>query len=367
MDITAAAAASSSRNNHTFYVLDSLRGIAALSIAFLHLGTGIFNGCYLAVDFFFVLSGFILAYSYHDETRLTRTPVEFVINRIARLYPLHIVTFILFAMIFYIDRGMFPHYGTDQLFSIFQQITMTHNVGFYPAGGTWNHPSWSISVEFWVGIIFIGFIRPTTSSFKLILTSLAIMVFLGGYLDNLDVSHQNFYAFINSGILRCLASFLAGILAFRSWRIMRKFELSFLVWSAIELATLFLVYLLMFVREAYHSEIDFFAPATFYVAVLVFSRENGILSKILFNFRYLGKISYSIYLNHLPVMIFVRYLDNRHGWFSNSVPIIFFFSLLGFSALTYHLIEIPSKKLLQNILIRLTSAAQHNQAKTGTI
>ncbi|RZA07368.1 MAG: acyltransferase [Moraxellaceae bacterium] len=234
MDITDTTPTSNSRDNRIFHALDSLRGIAALSIAFLHLGTGIFNGCYLSVDFFFVLSGFILAYSYHAETSLTRTPGQFVINRIARLYPLHIFTFMLFAVIFYIDRGMLPHYGADQLFSILQQLTMTHNVGFYSAGGTWNHPSWSISVEFWVGIIFIGLIRPTTSSLKLILISLAIMVFLSGHLDNLDVSHQNFFSFVNTGILRCLASFLAGILAFRSWRIIRTLKLSFFIFPMIQ-------------------------------------------------------------------------------------------------------------------------------------
>jgi peptidoglycan/LPS O-acetylase OafA/YrhL len=64
-------------------------------------------------------------------------------------------------------------------------------------------------------------------------------------------------------------------------------------------------------------------------------------------------ISYSIYLNHLPLMIFIRYLDNRHGWFNGIVPTVFFFTLIGFSALTYHLVEIPCKKLLRNGLSKL--------------
>lgn len=350
-----------------FHVLDSLRGIAALSIAFLHLGVVSIKGCYLAVDFFFVLSGFILAYSYHDENKLKRTSEEFVINRISRLYPLHIFTFFLFVVVIYLDRGMLPLYGTDQLFSIFQQLTMTHNVGFYPERGVWNHPSWSISVEFWVGIIFIAFIRPITSSFKLLLTSLAIMVFLSGYLDNLDVSHQNFFAFINAGMLRCLAEFLVGILAFRSWPVVRALKLPFWGWTLIEFGTLCLVYLLMFVRESYHSEVDFFAPAIYYVGVLVFSMEKGVLSKILFNVRYLGLISYSIYLNHLPLMIFIRYLDNRHGWFGSAVPVIFFFSLIGFSALTYHLIELPCKKLVRNILTKMTALAKNKHLQKESV
>jgi peptidoglycan/LPS O-acetylase OafA/YrhL len=350
MGILNGAPTSNGKNSGKFHVLNSLRGIAALSIAYLHLGTGVISGAYLAVDFFFVLSGFILTYSYHDKTQPTRSPGEFVINRIARLYPLHIFTFIFFAVIFYIDRGIFPEYGKDLLFSILQQLTMTHNVGFYSSGGTWNHPAWSISVEFWVGIIFISFIRPETSSIKILLTSLAILVFMSGNLANLDVSYQNLYAYINTGILRCMAAFLMGILACRSWLIIRKLELSLLAWNIIEFTAVFLVYLLMFVRESYQSEVDFFAPAIFYVAVLVFSMEKGIPSKILFNFRYLGKISYSIYLNQLPVMIFIRYLDNRHGWFGSYVPFIYFIFLIGFSALTYHLIEVPGKKLLGTVL-----------------
>lgn len=366
MDITGAPPVSARNNNGKFHVLDSLRGVAALSIAYLHFGIGSFGGGYLAVDFFFVLSGFILAYSYHDETRLSRSPGQFVINRIARLYPLHIFTLILFALVFYLDKGDLPQYGKDQIFSIFQQLTMTHNLGLYPFGGVWNYPSWSISVEFWVGMIFIGFIRPATPSFKLLFTSLAIILFLSGHIDNLDVSHQNLYGFINTGMLRCLGSFLFGILAFRSWCIVREFELNFLARSTIELAAVFLAYLFMFVREDYHSEVDFFAPVVFYFIVLAFSLEKGIFSKMLFKFRYLGEISYSIYLNHIPVMIFLRYLDNRHGLFGSSIPFVYFFVLVGFSALTYHVIEIPGKKILGRFLSRLAAPrTTQNSAKPG--
>lgn len=351
MDRIKALVSFNSREGKKFDVLDSWRGIAALGVAYIHSGLGSFKGGYLAVDFFFLLSGFILAYSYHGKSQLTRSPGQFVINRIARLYPLHIFTFILFALVIFWERGEFPKYGNDELFSIFQQLTLTHNIGLSPIGGTWNFPSWSISVELWVGIIFIAFIRPTTSSFKLLFTSLAIMVFLSSHVDNLDLSFQNFYVFINAGILRCLGLFLVGILAYRSWQVVRNLELSFVAWSVIEVIAVSLSCLLLFMRDEYHSEVDFFAPVIFYVVVLVFAMEKGILSMLLFNLRYLGKISYSIYLNHLSIMIILRYLTSKYNpWTGDFNAFYYFVVLIGFSALTYHFIEIPGKRLLQNAL-----------------
>jgi peptidoglycan/LPS O-acetylase OafA/YrhL len=175
-----------------------------------------------------------------------------------------------------------------------------------------------------------AFIRPITLSFKLLLTSLAIMVFLSGHLDNLDVSHQDIFSFINTGLLRCVAEFFTGTLAFRSWRSIKQLALPLWAWSIIELGAVYLIYLLLFMRKEYHSEVDFFAPAIFYCAVVVFAMEKGALSRLLFNLRYPGLISYTIYLYHLPLMISIRYLDNRHGWFAGIVPTIFFFALIGF-------------------------------------
>lgn len=336
-------------NRMKFHVLDALRGIAALCVAYLHFGVDKVGG-YLAVDFFFVLSGFILAYSYHNDSTPARSTAEFVINRIARLYPLHLVTFMLCALMIYIDKGALPDYGPDRLFSVFQQLTLTHNVGFNPSGGTWNYPAWSISVEFWVGIIFIVFIRPHTSSLKLLLLSLASLILLSGYFDNMDISFQNMFNLINGGIVRCLASFLMGILAFRSWRILRAREFNRAIGSALELLALGLTYLLIFKRQGHHSEVDFYAPVVFYLGVIVFAMEKGVVSKLLYNLRYLGQISYSIYLLHIPVLMLVWHIENNHHWFGPAVPYIFFSSLVFFAAASYHIIESPSKKWLTKLL-----------------
>jgi peptidoglycan/LPS O-acetylase OafA/YrhL len=90
-----------------FRVLDSWRGIAALIVAFGHIKTSgwlstlpLATTSYRFVDFFFVLSGFVIAYSNKDKLYSNPSAIgSFLINRVARLWPLHL--FVLGLFLFY--------------------------------------------------------------------------------------------------------------------------------------------------------------------------------------------------------------------------------------------------------------------------
>jgi peptidoglycan/LPS O-acetylase OafA/YrhL len=80
---------------HRFATLDYLRGVAALAIVLLHfrygLGVKLLPYGYLAVDFFFVLSGFVLAHAYEERLLAGMTPADFMRARLIRLYPLYAI------------------------------------------------------------------------------------------------------------------------------------------------------------------------------------------------------------------------------------------------------------------------------------
>jgi hypothetical protein len=97
-----------------YTALDAWRGLAALSVVYGHqtagrVGASLFIAFYLAVDFFFVLSGFVLAHRYWDELVRERKPfIAVVIARFARLYPAHV--FVLFALLIGFGVEAIPAY-----------------------------------------------------------------------------------------------------------------------------------------------------------------------------------------------------------------------------------------------------------------
>jgi len=75
------------KQNH-FLALDALRGVAAVSVMLFHISNGWLPCGYLAVDMFFMLSGFVLAFSYEDRLRNRMSFREFLLRRLIRLYPM---------------------------------------------------------------------------------------------------------------------------------------------------------------------------------------------------------------------------------------------------------------------------------------
>lgn len=114
---------------------------------------------YLAVDGFFILSGFILAYVYRDTfaNPAPGTYVEFLIARLSRIYPVHLVVLALLVVLFgsaYLGLGfrarVAERFGLDELL---WQVSLLHGWGF-SRRLAWNYPSWSISAEWFAYLCF---------------------------------------------------------------------------------------------------------------------------------------------------------------------------------------------------------------------
>ena len=91
-----------------FLPLESLRGFAAVSVALFHFNVGSsFNNSFtnnagIMVDFFFVLSGFVIALSYMEKIKNCNDLVSFQKKRFWRLYPLHMVMLLIFVLLEFI-------------------------------------------------------------------------------------------------------------------------------------------------------------------------------------------------------------------------------------------------------------------------
>ncbi|MGH1587836.1 acyltransferase family protein [Methylobacterium phyllosphaerae] len=201
--------------------LDAMRGLAALLVVLYHLrwnwhGYGLVpvrHGFY-AVDFFFVLSGFVMAATY-GGMRTSGDLVRFVIKRAGRLLPLHfaaLAAFVALELSFALaDRAGLPSgrpvfTGFTGVAPLLAQATMTF--GLIPGlDWLWNHPCWSIAVEFWTYILFgLTVLAPRRGRLML----WAALSGLG--LVAVALTPEGLAATSGPAIFRCLLSFFLGTL-----------------------------------------------------------------------------------------------------------------------------------------------------------
>lgn len=237
-----------------------------------------------------------------------------------------------------------PAYADGAFLTFVQQLTLTHNIGLNSEALTWNMPSWSISTEFWVGVAFIAFVTRSTKTATLILVSIFILVGIFGLSGSLDQTLQNYYKIFNAGLLRCWASFSLGIVSYRIWLYFKSGVIPTNLIVVVELITMFFVLMAVFYLTGFEwQRLHFYMPFLFGIFIACIALERTSVSWLLGRLDFLGKISYSVYLNHFPVLIVVGYIVPVS--LANSVGIISYFSIvIVMSVLTYNFIEVPGKR-----------------------
>lgn len=289
-----------------FHVLDGWRGICALLVAVHHLRFyGHFyelpaiRNAYLFVDFFFVLSGFVISHAYLNRLGSLNDISVFVVRRLGRLWPLHMFVLLAFVAIQVclslmlqatdIDIEIVPFQDDYSLHIIPSHVLLIHSLGLYDTD-TWNDPSWSISVEFYlyVAFAFLCLALPRhRSSVFLGLTFLSAAT-ITAYAGDIEVSSD-------LGFFRGLYGFLIGYAVYQIW----KRGSSGLRWPSIwepgAVAATF-----AFTSLCGDTSASLMAPLVFGIAVWVFAHEAGTISSLLRRraFIFLGAISYSIYMVH---------------------------------------------------------------------
>ena len=342
-----------------FHGLDTLRGIAALLVALYHL-SGMKYGFagYVLVDFFLVLSGFVLAHSYLYRS-VAVGKWEFAIRRFARLWPMHVVAlFVMYGAIYYPLTGLFfsePGTNTHNTWNtLIQNLTLTHNIGLPPNGPyvwSWNTPSWSISVEFWVNILFILLVTKRTKSLSMGVLALACLGVVWHGVGSLGTYNENFFKVLNSGMLRGIASFVLGIISYRLYVKYKDVSVGLGLASLLEALCAGLVVFFLYTTYLGMPGLELLAPFAFTLMVPFLACERGQLTRWAVHFKYLGAISYSVYLNHMGIWILFG-----HAWISDHVSenprlLIQMVVLLIYSHFTFQYIERPSQRFLLKRLL----------------
>jgi len=355
--------------------LDAIRGLLALAVAFYHcewvsiwtVNSFVENG-YLAVDVFFCLSGFLMFRLYSEMSSMNEGH-GFLVKRFARIYPLHLFTLIamlLFILVRFIaiklgavglDEGeVLPLSlaAPDNIYSFFSNVALLQSMGLHDHL-SFIHPAWSISVEFYTYIVFAALviffpIKKTLHFIIIAATGVGIYAALAMVKPDLDITYDY-------GFFRCLAGFASGIIA--CWLFVQSkplFErLSHRASSIIE-AIIAIVFIAWFCLV--DGALTFTIAPMMTALIIIFAHGKGSLSSImsLAPFQYLGKISYSVYLNHFLIVNVMGLVSQRvFGGYetmgvvtSELTSLVYLGLILISSHITYHIVEKPSAKYLRN-------------------
>jgi peptidoglycan/LPS O-acetylase OafA/YrhL len=349
--------------------LTSIRGIAAWWVAFHNMraflaltpdslwGAALGRG-YLAVDLFFILSGFIIQVNYGRAlANPSRKSIrQFLVARVARIYPLHLFLCLMFllnplALWLHADHWT-PGIRYDWDFYLLSLLLVqnwgfTHNVG-------WNVPAWSISAELGAYLLF-----PLAAFLvaRVVRNRIAALVWAGSQLLILAVvfhaaglgsTDERIWQF---GLIRCVLQFLAGIGIGQLF--LSRGAPQGRAQAVVTLMAGGLLGAWLFTGCADYI----FIPACFTLLIYALSADTGPLARIMHNpvLSYLGTISYSTYLWHYLVRDWVSFVLVRPG-----VPIwvvVFAYVVIVFvgSVVLYNWVELPGRMLIRRWGARRTA------------
>jgi len=211
--------------------LDSLRGLAALSVVLFHISWNpIFSlsyarNSYLMVDFFFVLSGFVIALNYNDRIVDLATTSRFMWLRFWRLYPLHFTLLIVFLVMEIVRRTAHVHFNLEEhapTYGINNGWAFLSNLFLVQAlhlqnGLTFNIQAWSVSVEFYTYLVFALIVLTVR---RVMLAALVISI--ASALTLLAIGTRGLAYTYDFGFIRCLLGFFLGVLAYGAYRALHK-------------------------------------------------------------------------------------------------------------------------------------------------
>jgi len=300
--------------DRNFAVLDALRGLCAVLVALLHFHTTgyitsvpIVRNAWLFVDFFFVLSGFVIAHSYGDRLAAGQISVaRFMGLRMGRIYPLHLAVLAMLlglelALVLLPDSiGQFtsrqPFTGDRSVSELFQTTFLLNSFGISQSIG-WHGPSWSIAAEMWTYLLFAFVLSVFRQRFLLVIGLIVAATMCWLVLERGDLG-----ATYDWGFIRCLFGFGIGFL---TYYLVRRFGF----WGGNLAELLVVAGMIAFVSLSGYNPSSFAAPFVFAICIYVLASESGVVSRFLSRpfFQFLGLTSYSIYMMH--VFVQMRFLE----------------------------------------------------------
>ena len=326
-----------------YELLDGLRGVAAILVLFYHIFEGfsfaevtngdgdgiirVLNHGHIAVDFFFILSGFVISYAYDDRWKKMST-WQFFKRRLIRLHPMLVMGAIIGTMAFAFVGfekwdGTTAPMGwvmTAMLLTIFM-IPAVPGVPYEVRGNgemfPLNGPAWSLFFEYIGNILYALIIRRLSTKMLAILTVIMGCLHAWFFVGNISgydmvgvgwtIDEVNFWG----GLVRMLFPFTMGMLLARTFK-PRKIKGAFWICSIMLIALFSVPYIPSEGNISINSLYEVVCIATifpFIVWVGACGISSGKTAKIN---RQLGDISYPLYIVHYPIMyIFYAWLIEK--------------------------------------------------------
>ena len=349
--------------------LTSLRGIAAFYIVMLHFsataqtaakGTipALAPGGILAVDLFFVLSGFIMAYTYINDFRKNglRAFPDFLGRRFARIEPLNVFLLLTLSLIALVTSLVFGHspFPEVQLHNLrgdlLANLMLLQGIG---VGHNLNGPSWSISDEFAAYLIFplllgLVFHRRMLVCGLSVAAALTYLILMASKQPNLGMDPTIYGIYWDVG--RCFSEFTLGLASYRFFASPRWRQA--LSSDAVFFGISFALAAIVLLRLG-----QLYAALLFPFLILAIARNRGFGQKILEHriLYFMGLISYSLYLVHDPIRPLERgLLVWLHPEPLGTIPamacaLVGSLSVIAPAWLTYTYIEQPGRRLFRGL------------------
>ncbi len=324
-----------------YNILDGLRGVAALMVVCFHLFEAFatshvdqrINHGYLAVDFFFILSGFVVGYAYDDRLK-TMSTLEFLKRRFIRLHPMVIIGAVIGAIMFYTQGcetwdvskvSIGALVGATLINALLIPATPANEIRgvgeMYPLNG----PSWSLFFEYIGNILYVLIIRklPTKALTALVvlfacgLAAFAIFGPLGDICAGFALTQDN----IIGGSLRLLFSFSAGLLLSRIFKPIH-------IKGAFGICSLIVIVVLAVPRIGGNEHFwmngiyDSFCTIILFPALVFLGASGKITGKVSTRLcKFLGDLSYPLYMVHYPfIYLYYAWVKNEQLTFQQSLP-----------------------------------------------
>ena len=375
--------------------LTPLRGIAAILTVIFHvdlnIGRGgdvllkfkdsfLFNRMYLMVDFFFILSGFIMLHVYGQWFKNDVSGASFkrfTIARFARIYPLHLLTLlycVALPLIFMAAGGVERNpmsIITNNFWAIPSHLFLIHSMNVNE-WFTWNNASWSISTEWWMYMLFPFLVKPF-SKLNSVSRVLLVLACFAGYLaitflivpivtvpasipfTKVKFEFMSINVAYQFGFLRCLLGFILGMMMYQGYieGFARKFFGNGFTLIAFTIGLCLCL----------HFAVPDVFSVSFFPLILLSAAYGSPKMDAFFNIKALQRLgdwSFSIYLVHQP-LIYTLFtiiamqnigkpaviptgpppkMDMLTGWL---ICVAFVAFTLLVSYLTYRIVELPAR------------------------
>jgi len=309
--------------------LTGIRGVAALWVVMCHyslhfkeyplLFRHLMGNGWIAVDMFFILSGFIMCYVHPNGAQNIKEYFNFLKKRLARIWPVHMVT-VVFAMLIIGPAGWGYAPSTWEHIRTF---LMMHSWWNY-THPIWNGPNWSLSAEWGAYLFFPLLFLLTKLSTKNAFITLGVG--LASYvLINAILANTNMQVVVESGLLRSIPCFAFGVLIYR----LKEYA------PNPDLAAIGVMLIALLSPNSHWAWLSI--PL---LAILIWGAQKGVSGHILASrpIVFLGEISFSLYMTHYLV---IQTLDN-------SLPVMWGITLVLAWGM-YRLIETPLRKWLVSL------------------